>query len=758
MENIIIVESPSKSHTISSYLGSDYKVVASVGHIRDLATSGKEGLGIDIENNFKPTYVTIKGKEKLVAELKKLCKGKKVFLATDPDREGEAISYHLKEVLKLKDEDYSRIEFHEITKESVLDSFNHQRKVDMNLVDSQETRRMIDRIIGFRLSKLLQSRIKSKSAGRVQSVALKLIVDLEKEILAFVSTPYYELLAKKDDLELDFVSYKDNKETIVDKKLAEEILNSLSNDFVVTDVTNKEVERLSRPAYTTSTMQQDASNKLDFSSQKTMSVAQSLYEGKNIGTTTTGLITYMRTDSTRLADEFVKDAKAYIVSKYGKEYVGFMHTKSQKLAQDAHEAIRVTDINRTPESIKKYLTPDEFKLYQLIYTRTICSLMAKAIDNRLTVLFKNNDTLWRVTYTTNVFDGFTKADVFYKKEEKAPLPNLAVGDILNGFDVSIKELFTKPKSRYTEATLIKDMEDLGIGRPSTYAQTLTTLKERDYIRVEQKKLIPTEQGILTTEALDKYFSSIINVKYTANMENNLDLIAKGEVEELTELNEFYNSFNPVFLNAKETMEKVQPKLLDELCPVCGSPLCERISRYKKVFIGCSNYPTCTYIKPDENKTPSEDTGIVCPKCNKGTFIKRIATRGKSKGEAFYACSCYPKCKNIVNDEPTNEKCPKCGAMMLKGKDGNLYCSQDCDSPKTYDLSDMLKEFRTQEYKKNHCKPYMVFTNEELEKIASLRPISKEDFIKDNIFKYNAEDKIEKYGEGIIAVVNEYLSK
>jgi len=756
MENVIIVESPSKSHTISSYLGDDFTVVASVGHIRDLATSGKDGLGIDIENNFKPTYRIIRGKEKLVKELKDICKGKKVYLATDPDREGEAISYHLKEVLKLKDDDYSRIEFHEITKESVLSSFEHQRKVDMNLVDSQETRRMIDRIIGFRLSKLLQSRIKSKSAGRVQSVALKLIVDLEKEIKAFVSTPYYELHADREDLSLDFVSYKGNKETIVEKKIAEEILASLSEKFNVTDVQNKEVERLSKPAYTTSTLQQDAANKLDFTAQRTMSIAQGLYEGKNVGDTTTGLITYMRTDSTRLADEFVKSAKAYIIKEYGKEYVGFMHTKSQKLAQDAHEAIRVTNINRTPNSIKKYLTPDEFKLYQLIYTRTICSLMSKARDNRLTITFANNETIWKVNYTTNIFEGYLIADVYSKKDKNKPLPSLNVGDSLTGFEVSIKELFTKPKSRYTEATLIKDMEDLGIGRPSTYAQTLTTLKERDYIKVEQKKLVPTEQGEITSETLDKYFPDIINVKYTATMENNLDLIANGEVNELDELNEFYNSFEPVFEKAKETMEKIQPKLLDELCPVCGSPLCERKSRYNKIFIGCSNYPKCTYIKPDDQQ---EDTGITCPKCGKGTFIKRVATRGKAKGQIFYACSNYPKCKNIVNDMPTNELCPKCNSMMLKDKDGNLYCSNHCEEEhngKT--LTDLLKEYRTEQYKKAHVKPYMVFNNEEMEKIATLRPTSIDDLNNDNIFKYNKEDKIEKYGEAIIAIVKDYLSK
>ncbi len=679
MENVIIVESPSKSHTISSYVGDDFKVVASVGHVRDLATSGKDGLGIDIENDFKPTYKVITGKTKLINELKKLCKGKHVYLATDPDREGEAISYHLKEVLGLSDEDYSRIEFHEITREAVTDAFNKERKIDMQMVDSQETRRMIDRIIGFRLSKLLQARIKSKSAGRVQSVALKLICDLEKEIKDFVSTPYFELHAKRDDLTLDFISYKGSKDRIVEKALAEEILNSLGKDFIVSDITNKKIERVSKPAYTTSTMQQDASNKLNFLASKTMRVAQSLYEGKNIGSQTTGLITYMRTDSTRLADSFVAQAKNFISSTYGANYVGGMHTKEQKLAQDAHEAIRVTDITRTPESIKNYLTSDEYKLYQLIYVRTICSLMSKAIDNRLSIEFKNNETVWRLNYTTNVFDGYDKADVYLTRSELKKLPELHLNDTLNGFDIVLDELMTKPKSRYTEATLIKDMEDLGIGRPSTYAQTLQTLKERAYVELDKKRLVPTEQGILTSDTLDNYFDSIINVKYTANMESKLDQIAKGEETKLNELNEFYDSFQPVFEKANQSMEKIGPKLLDELCPVCGKPLCVRKSRYNTEFVGCSNYPKCKYIKPTEKEVPDEDTNIVCPKCGTGHIVKKQALRGANKGKFFYACSNYPKCKNIYSDMPTENICPKCGAIMLLGEDNNLYCSAHCEN-------------------------------------------------------------------------------
>ena len=756
MENVIIVESPSKSHTISGYLGNDFKVVASVGHIRDLATKGKDGLGIDIENNFKPTYEIIKGKKKLVTDLKKICKNKKVYLATDPDREGEAISYHLVEVLGLKDEDYSRIEFHEITKNAVLDAFNHQRKVDMNLVDSQETRRMIDRIIGFRLSKLLQSRIKSKSAGRVQSVALKLIVDLEKEINAFVSTPYYELKAVKDDLELAFVSYKEDKETIVDFKKAEEIKNSLSKDFIVVNVENKEISRQSKPAYTTSTMQQDASNKLNFIASKTMRVAQSLYEGKNLGDYSTGLITYMRTDSTRLADSFVSQAKAFINEKYGKEYVGFVHNKEQKLAQDAHEAIRVTDINRTPESIKQYLSNDEYKLYSLIYSRTITSLMSNAKDNRLTYTFKNNDTLWRVTYTTNIFNGFEAADLFIKKNTKQKIKTLNVNDSIDGFDVIIDELFTKPKSRYTEATLIKDMEDLGIGRPSTYAQTLTTLKERKYVTLEGKSLVPTEQGIITSDSLDKYFSNIINVKYTAKMESKLDDIANGKENKLEELNVFYNEFEPTFEKALKNMEKIQPKILDEICPECGEHLCVRKNKFNQEFIGCINYPKCKYIKKDENKEPVVDTGIICPVCNEGHIVLRKALRGKNKGNLFYACNNYPKCKTTFADEPTNQRCPKCNSLMLKDANGNLYCSNKCSEPKEDNtLENALTDYRSAKFKELHIKAYNVFTNAEIKNIVKFEPKSLDDLSNMDIFKYDKESKIEKFGNDIIELVNKF---
>lgn len=679
MQKVIIVESPSKSKTIEGYMGKDYKVLSSVGHIRDLATTGPDGLGIDIENGFVPNYTIIKGKEKVVSDLKKACKGREVYLATDPDREGEAISYHLASILGLPYDELNRVEFHEITKPAILEAFNNPRKIDMNLVYSQETRRMLDRIIGFKVSKLLQSKIKSQSAGRVQSVALKLIVDLEREIEAFVPTAYYDFKAQMDGFELSLESYKGDKERITSKKLANEIYNSLDKSFIVDSIELKTQKRESKPPYTTSTLQQDASNKYGFSSSRTMSIAQGLYEGKRVNGQDVGLITYMRTDSTHLSDVFVASAKEYIIKNYGKQYVGFAKEKKQALAQQAHEAIRPTSIERTPEAVKPYLTNDEYKLYKLIYNRAITSLMAGAKFDRKKVLFKNKDTMWSVHGQTMVFDGYTKVYGKDEDDRNIILPNMNVNEVYEAKDIMMQELFTKPKSRYTEASLIKDMEELGIGRPSTYAQTMSTLKERKYIEIHEKKLVPTEQGILTTDALADFFSPIINVKYTAQMEGVLDKIAKGEMDGKDELKEFYDDFIPLFLNAKSNMEAIYPKPTNEICPLCSSPLVIRMGKYGE-FTSCSNFPKCKYIKPREEVAENTDvkTDVLCPKCNTGYFIKKTATKGKSKGNIFYACNNFPKCKNIVSDEPTKEVCPKCGSMMLKDKDNNLYCSEECD--------------------------------------------------------------------------------
>lgn len=676
MGNVIIVESPSKSTTISHYLDGKYKVLSSKGHIWDLATTGKGGLGIDIENNFNPSYKIMKGKEKLVESLKKECKGNKVYLATDPDREGEAIAYHLANELKLDVNELNRITFHEITETAVKEALKNPSKIDLKMVDSQETRRIIDRILGFKLSKLLQKKIGSKSAGRVQSAALLLIVELEDEIKAFIPEYYYELEAVINGvkIKLEEINGKkiDSKNRIKDRAILESLKSRLLS-FKVIDIEKKEQTRSSLPTYTTSTMQQDASIRLGFSPTKTMQVAQKLYEGVSINGAPTGLITYMRTDSTRLAESFVASAKDYILSKYGKRYVGSIKTKAQKNAQDAHEGIRPTSVLREPDSIKQFLTNDEYKLYNLIYKRTVSSLMSNAIYNVQTIRFENTDSIWSTTGKKLTFDGFLK---LYGKtdEDDDTIPSFELGKSYNSMSIDILDKKTEPKSRYTEASLIKDMEEKGIGRPSTYAQTLHTLKERKYVTLEKKFLIPTEQGILTTNKLKEYFSDIINVKYTANMETDLDKIAEGVENKLEELNSFYNKFVPLFDKANENMDALYPIMTDKICPKCGKPLVIRLGKFGE-FTACSAYPKCKYIETEEKEEKEDnDTGVICPICGTGHLLKKVATRGKNKGNVFYACSNYPKCKTAYNDEPTLVDSGVPGVIMLKDKNGNLYPS------------------------------------------------------------------------------------
>ncbi len=674
---VIIVESPSKSKTIGTYLGKGYTVLSSKGHICDLSISGKDGLGIDIENGFTPQYTIDANKKALVEYLKKECSGKQVYLATDPDREGEAIAYHLANELGLSFDDLNRVEFHEITKTAVNEALLNPKKIDLMMVDSQEARRMIDRILGFKLSKLLQRKINSKSAGRVQSVALMLIVNLEKEILSFVPTKYYDLEAKykNNNIKLNAINFRvvDSKNRITDRSELERLKASLGQ-FRVVSVDTKKVKRQSQPTYTTSTLQQDASNKLNFTPTRCMSIAQVLYEGKNIGTETVGLITYMRTDSTRLADGFVNDTKAYITSEYGKNYVGYVKSKQQKNMQDAHEGIRPTSISRKPSDLKPYLTNDEYKLYKMIYNRTLASLMAASEFDSTKVTLENTDSTWSMQGSVLTFDGYLK--VYDRDDEDNLLPEFNIGDTFDADSIEIVDKETEPKKRFTEASLIKEMEDLGIGRPSTYAMTIQTLKDRNYVSVEKKVLKPTDQGMLTTDKLLEFFSDIINVKYTANMELDLDKIAKGEKNKIDEMNEFYNSFIPLFENAKDNMEKKYPILLEDTCPECGKPLVIRLGRYGE-FISCSNYPYCGYIKKE---TPTDiDTHILCPVCGKSNIMQKVAKTGKNKGKVFYACGNYPRCKTIYNDVPTNELCPNCGSMMLMDKDGKLYCSKNCSN-------------------------------------------------------------------------------
>ena len=661
MKKLMIVESPHKSKTISSFLDKDFTVLSSKGHIMDLATTGKFGLGVDVENDFTPTYIPIKGKKKLIDELKKAVKESDyVYLATDPDREGEAISWHLKEALKVKEDNYSRVTFNEITKNVVLDGINHPRKIDDDLVKSQETRRILDRIIGFRLSKLMQSKTGGKSAGRVQSVALKLIVDRERKIQAFVPVEYYTVKATFNDFEADLEKYKDKKIELHSKDEADEVLNNLSKEFTVNDITEKETNRNSFPIFKTTTMQQLASSKLNFSSKKTMSVAQKLYEGVMLGGSPVGLITYMRTDSVRVSSEFVSDTKDYILKNYGKEYVGSVKVpKSKDNIQDAHEGIRPTSILRTPESIEKYLTNDEFKLYSLIYYRALASIMApaKVINTKVELL--NNDYLFVANGNRMIFEGFLKVYSKYSDSKDVLLPKLDKNSVHEANKVEALQHYTKPESRYTEGTLIKEMESLGIGRPSTYAPTITVLKEREYIKVEDKHLVPTEIGFETTDKLQEFFSNIINVKYTAKMEEDLDKIADNNLDNKKLLSDFYNEFEPMVENAFANMEKKAPEETGEVCPNCGGSLVIRKGKYGE-FTACSNYPTCKYIKKDEKKS---NVIMACPKCD-GNIVEKKTRRGK----VFYGCSNYPKCDFASWDKPIEKKCPNCNGVLVEKKD------------------------------------------------------------------------------------------
>ena len=665
-KNLVIVESPSKSKTIEKYLGNDYKVVSSKGHVRDLATSGKYGLGVDIENHFHPTYTTIKGKKKVIDELKKDCKDANfVYLATDPDREGEAISWHLYDVLGLDQNHYDRIVFNEITKPAVLEALKHPRKIDQDLVNSQETRRILDRIIGFRLSKFIQSKTDGTSAGRVQSVALKLIVDREREIENFQKEEYWTITAKFEDLEADLFAFDHKEIEVKNEEEADRILSTLKPDFEIESIEKKKKNKNSRPPFITSTLQQDASNKLGFTAKKTMSLAQKLYEGIDLGSETVGLISYMRTDSIRLSDEFIKSAYGYIKSTYGEEYIGSVkQTKKKENVQDAHEAIRPTSVNRTPESVKQYLTNDEYKLYRMIYYRALASLMKDAKTENTTVIFNDENYQFKATGQTILFDGYLHIYQEYEDTKETQLPPLKEKEFLPSKEIVKEQHFTKPKPRYTEAKLIKEMEELGIGRPSTYATIMDNIKTRGYVNMVDKKFVPTEIGFEVTDKLQEYFDHIINVKYTANMEEGLDKIAEGSAVWYQVVEDFYKDFDPALQEAFGKMEKKKAEETGEMCPECGHPLVIRKSRYGE-FTACSNYPQCKYVKSE----PKEVKEICdCPNCD-GKIIEKKSKRGK----LFYGCNNYPKCKTAYWDKPIGEKCPECGEMLVQKKD-KVACS------------------------------------------------------------------------------------
>ena len=676
MKNLVIVESPSKSKTIEKYLGGDYHVVSSKGHIRDLATTGKGGLGIDVEHDFEPTYKISSDKRAVVKELKDLAKkSEHVFLASDPDREGEAIAWHLANVLELDMEEENRIIFHEITKNAVTEAFQHPRTIDQDLVKSQETRRMLDRIIGFKLSKLLQSKIKSKSAGRVQSVALRLIVERENEIRAFKSEEYWTLAANIEKNGKQFsasLNKVDGKKAELKTQAVDAIIERCAA-FVVSAIEKKVRKKEARMPFITSTLQQEASTKLNFGAKKTMQIAQKLYEGLPLADgVSEGLISYMRTDSTRLSDVFVKDAESYIEEVYGKEYKGRARQKNNENAQDAHEAIRPTSVFNTPEKVKPYLTNDQYKLYKLIYARTLASLMAPSKSDVVNAQIVSNGCEFSANGSILTFDGYLKVYHDYETVKDEMLPPLQEQEQLKDVELEGKQHFTEPPLRYSEARLIKEMEEKGIGRPSTYAIIIDTLQARGYVSLERpsegsktKVFIPSEQGELTDAKLQEFFKDIINVSYTAGMEHHLDEIAAGKRNNIEEVRTFYNEFEPLLENAYEHMEKKELERTGETCPECGSELVYRIGRYGK-FVSCINFPTCRYTK-SENEEENTESEEVCPKCGSKMVMK------KGRYGSFLACSNYPDCKYIKSNKPkeepvpTGEMCPECGHELVQRK-------------------------------------------------------------------------------------------
>ena len=672
---LVIVESPNKCHTISRYLGEGYEVLATVGHLRDLSTSGKGGFGVDIENDFKPTYVVSPGKRGTVAELKDAArKADDIYLATDPDREGEAIAWHLTQILGLNPKTTKRLEFHEITRVSINEAIKHPRVIDMNLVESQETRRIMDRIIGFRLSNIIQKKIKSPSAGRVQSATLELICDHDKEIASFIPEPYWtlsiELKKNNTKITANFLSFLDFKK-IESEEINAQIIERLKAGKAKVVSIKKSIRTTeSKPAFTTSTLQQEAFNTYKFSTKKTSSLAQQLYEGVSINGEHTGLITYIRTDSTYLSDTFVGRAEAYIEDKFGKEYCGKRKIVAVAGAQNAHEAIRPTANHTTPESVRPYLTNDQYKLYKLIYERALASLMAPKKENVISVTFDVDGVVFKSESSSVVFDGYAR--LTKEQTETFMMPSLEENEELPINIINNEQKMTEAPAPYTEAKIVKLMEDKKIGRPSTYASTIATLLKREYVVSKSGSIITTEQGQKTALVLRKYFPNFVDVKYTALMEEKLDQIQEGEVKRTDALTEFYYPFIENVEVASKKMYKDVDEPTGALCPKCGAPLVYKKSKYGN-FIGCSNFPTCDYREKEAEEL--EETGELCPICGK-PLVYRVGKKNKK----FVACSGYPECNYIKKDDTAPEvikKCPDCGGDLIvrgRGKKKFLGCS------------------------------------------------------------------------------------
>ena len=674
-ENLVIVESPSKAKTIEKYLGKKYKVISSKGHVRDLPKS-RMGVEVQDNGNIGVDYISIRGKGDVIKSLKKEAKGKKVFLASDPDREGEAIAWHIAHILGLNSNDVNRVVFNEITKDAVKDAIKHPRKINTDLVQSQQARRILDRLVGYNISPVLWKKVKPKlSAGRVQNAALKLIVDREEEIQNFIPQEYWTLpigfIKNRKILTANFYSFKGEKIKLESKKDVDKIKKAIKGEtFKVIDVVKSKKNRNAPNVYITSTLQQDASRKINFKTRKTMSVAQELYEGINLKKLggVTGLITYMRTDSTRVSDEAKKMASEFITKNYGKEYLAtsVSSKKSNKNIQDAHEGIRPTNIDFTPDSIKEYLSNDQYKLYKLIWERFLASRMSAAVYETSTTTFENNNVVYRGAHSKLLFNGFL---AILKEKEKVKLaPEFEVGEDAKIKSIDEEQHFTQPPARYSEAKLIAELEDLGIGRPSTYATIVDTLQKRYYAKLQNKVFTPTELGTLVSKITEEYFPDVINTKFTASLENQLDDIAEGKAEWEKTIYDFYSGFRKDVEKAESEMEKIEIKqeLTGDNCPECGSPLVYKLGKFGK-FIACSNFPECRYTNTIQKKV-----GVTCPKCHKHDVLEKKSKRGK----VFYGCEGFPKCDFVSWDKPINRQCPKCNNILFENKKG-VYCN-NCD--------------------------------------------------------------------------------
>jgi DNA topoisomerase I, bacterial len=673
-KTLVIVESPSKAKTIGKYLGSRYNVIASVGHVRDLP---KSKLGIDIDDNFEPQYISIRGKGDLIKSLKKeASKASKVYLATDPDREGEAISWHLAFLLDLDPEEACRIEFNEITKDTIKEAIKHPRKINMGLVDAQQARRVLDRLVGYQISPLLWRKVrKGLSAGRVQSAALKIICDREREIEKFEPKEFWNITAefKKGKKFQAKLAEANGKKILVENKAQNDnIIKELnSGEFIVSDVKEKIRIQKPYPPFTTSSLQQDAGNKLNFNAKKTMMIAQQLYEGVDVkGRGTTGLITYLRTDSVRVSDAAKQAAKDLIVSKFGAEYsANNVFSNKKKDIQDAHEAIRPAIIELEPELIKDSLTADQFKLYKLIWNRFMASQMSQSKSNSMQVNIANGIYGFKANGSELLFDGFRRLYNTADDEGAKLLPSLEKDEKLKVESLKGEQSFTQPPARYTEASLVKELEDKDIGRPSTYAPIVSTLTERKYVGREKKALKPTELGFLVNDLMEEYFKDIVDAGFTANMENRLDDVEVGSQKWKDLISEFYGPFKKELDIADSAIEKivVEDVPTGELCELCGKPMVIKAGRFGD-FIACSGYPECKNTKPI-----IKTIGVKCPNCGKD-----IVARKSKRGRLFYGCSGYPDCKTVFWNKPTDKRCPECNSILLekKTKNKNFVCSNE----------------------------------------------------------------------------------